>query len=185
MFLIAFDLATNTGIALGDTSATPTALSEILGEAGTHHGARFAQALRMTTNLILEHKPDAIVIEEPIAGGVKGDENRLKVLMGLRACIYAAGHLRKVKVFEYPVQTVRKHFIGRGNLTSALAKAETIARCGRLGWKVTDHNQADAMAVWDYARSRLTRMSTLPPNGLFENASQPNPAQPGTAQRRG
>lgn len=168
--LIAFDLATNTGIALGDVSGKPIGLSENLGDMGVHHGARFSQALRMATNLIVEHKPRWIAIEEPIAGGVKGDENRLKVLMGLRACIYGVAHMRKVPVYEYAVPTVRKHFIGQGNLTSAKAKDAVQRRCERLGWRAANHNEADAMAVWDYARSRLARVASPTPNGLFDHA---------------
>ncbi len=169
MKLIAFDLATQTGIAIGDTEGRPVGQSENLGEAGKPHGIRFTYALRMATNLILEQQPDWIAIEEPIAGGVKGDENRLKMLMGLRASIYIAAELRKIRVVEYPVQTIRKHFIGYGMLKSADAKSRTIARCMRLGWNPANHNEADAMAVWDLARARLTRSSTLPANGLFDH----------------
>lgn len=48
------------------------------------------------------------------------------------------------------VSTVRKHFIGIGNLTSAKAKAAVQDRCTQLRWPFEDDNQSDANAVWSW-----------------------------------
>jgi Holliday junction resolvasome RuvABC endonuclease subunit len=161
MILLAFDLASNTGVAVGDSSSRPICSSEQLGDTGASHGARFAQALVMTKRLILEHKPDFIIVEQAIASGAPGAASRVQLAMGLRACVYATCHFHHIKFREYPVQTIRKHFIGRGNLKRDAAKGETINRCKRLGWAIANDNEADAAAAWDLARARLVGHSSI------------------------
>ena len=168
MMIVALDLATVTGIAIGDTAGKPIGMTEQLGEVGGRHGARFTYALRLATNLILDFKPDLVVIEEPIAHGPVGDKNRLMMLMGLRSIVFCACDMRKIRVAEYPVNSIRSHFIGKASLPSAQAKAATMARCARLGWQAANHNEADAMAVWDLARSKMRHASSPTPNGLFD-----------------
>lgn len=176
--LLALDLATETGIAFGVAGGKPTGRTERLGEPGAPHGQRFAAAMRLATNLILEINPDYLVIEEPIAGGVKGSADRSKVLMGLRGAVFGIAHVRRTRVLEFSVASCRKHFIGHAGLPSAKAKAMTVDRCNRLGWNPANHNEADAMAVWDLARASLLGLATLPP-GLFDHEQLPN-EQPGT-----
>jgi Holliday junction resolvasome RuvABC endonuclease subunit len=168
MKILAFDLGTNTGVAIGDASERPLAHTERLGEAGQSHGARFAQALHMTRRLIEQHSPDLIAFEAPIAAGPKGAASRVQLSMGIRACIMAMAHLRSIETMEVPVQSIRKHFIGAGDLKREAAKQETIRRCRALGWHVVSDDQADACAVWDYARNSRTKISSPPPNGLFD-----------------
>lgn len=171
MKIIAFDLARKTGCAIGDASASPICHTEVLGEVGSRHGIKFAQVLYMTKRLILEHKPDFVVIEKPIATGVAGSENRVQLAMGYRACVMASAHLYQVKFHHYDVQDIRRHFIGRGDLRRDPAKAAVMRRCKQLGWNVSNDDEADACAVWDYARSRLANKSTMPQGGLFDDGN--------------
>lgn len=168
MKIVALDLATTTGIAIGDTAGKPVGQTEQLGDVGGLHGRRFAYAMRLTSDLIRDHKPDLVVIEEPIANGPVGDRNRLMMAMGLRGVVFAACSVRKVRVAEYSVNTVRKHFIGNGFIRSEPAKKATFERCVRLGWKPANFDEADAMAVWDLARSHYAKVTTPTPNGLFD-----------------
>lgn len=170
MKIIGLDLATATGVAIGDAHAKPLCHTERLGQQGKHHGQRFLQAQMMVARLIKQHQPDLIALESAIVSGVKGAETRAQMAFGLRACIMSVAFKSNIPVVEYPVQTIRKHFVGRGNLKRAEAKAATIARCTMLGWHVTNDNEADAAAVWEYARTVNKRVSTLPPNSLFEHA---------------
>lgn len=161
------DLGTNTGVAIGNASGSPVCHTERLGEPGDKHGPRFTQALRMTRRLIELHSPDYIVIETPIATGVVGSIDRVRLAMGLRACVFGIAHMNNVRVREYPVQTVRKHFLGKGNMKRGVAKAAAIATCKQLGWIVANDDEADACAVWDCARGQLRLAHALPANGLF------------------
>ena len=181
MKILAFDLATNTGVAFGGTSGVPIAMTYVLGDAGAKHGARFTELLIVTRKLIKQFEPDVIVIEEAIAGGAVGDKNRVRLAMGLRAIVLSAAFVANITTHELPVSTIRKHFIGQGNLPGEKAKQATVSRCERLGWPVRNDNEADALAAWDYARCRLVKTSTLPPNGLFEHAN--NRADPSAKSR--
>ena len=178
MKLLAFDLATNTGVAFGGTGGMPIAMTYVLGDSGSKHGQRFAELGLVTRRLIADFKPDHIAIEEAIAGGAPGDASRVKLAMGLRACVMAAGFVHDIKVTEHAVASIRKHFVGQGNLASDKAKAATIRRCERLGWRVRNDNEADALALWDFVRNGLTKSSTLPPNGLFDHAIEYQRSRP-------
>jgi Holliday junction resolvasome RuvABC endonuclease subunit len=170
MKILALDLATNTGVAIGNAHEKPLCSSERLGEAGDLHGARFLQAQYMLSRLIKKHHPDLIAIEAAIAGGVQGGQERVQLAMGLRACVMSVAHMHKTKVEEYAVQTVRKHFIGNAKLRRDAAKTATINRCQQVGWRVANDNEADAAAVWDYARTKRLKISTPPPESLFDHA---------------
>ena len=67
------------------------------------------------------------------------------------------------------MQSIRKHFIGRGDLKRDAAKARTMERCQRLGWQIANDNEADACAVWDFARAKLVGRSTI--GGLFDGGN--------------
>jgi Holliday junction resolvasome RuvABC endonuclease subunit len=171
MKILAFDPATAMGVAIGDAQDGPLCHTERLGEQGKHHGQRFLQSQIMTARLIKQHKPDLIALEQAIVSGVKGGEQRAQLAFGLRACIMSVAFKANIRVVEYPVQTIRKHFIGNGALKRNEAKSAVMIRCKQLGWHVTNDNEADAAAVWEYARTAERQISTLPPNGLFEHAN--------------
>lgn len=164
MRLLALDIATVTGVAVGETSGAPVCFSERLGEAGAPHGHRFSRMLEFTAWLIKRHDPEAIALEAAIAAGPAGGAERVQLAMGLRATVLAIAYRKRVRVYEYPVSAIRKHFIGRSGMKRAEAKKATLSRCAQIGWSVQNDNEADAAAVWEYSRARL-RLGTLPVNG--------------------
>lgn len=72
-------------------------------------------------------------------------------------------------------QAVTKFFTGQGSFPGktyaqrrAAKKRAVVARCHLLGWKVTDHNQADGCAILCYAEAKLfpeMRLSMKRPAG--------------------
>ena len=168
MKIMAFDLATVTGVAIGDSHSIPLCHTERLGQVGAPHGARLSEALYMTSRLIKQHQPDAIAIEAPVIAGVKGGQDRALLAIGLRSAVVMMAHMRGVRCVEYSVASIRKHFIGVGRLKRTEAKRRTMQRCKLLGWHVANDNEADAAAVWEFARLKLTNTFTPPPAGLFE-----------------
>lgn len=168
MKIIALDLATKCGVAIGCPGNAPVFSTEILGKAGEAHGARFAQAVRMMNRLIKEHEPDFIALEAPIGVHGGGSKKRPEVLMGLRACVMAVAHMRHVPFEQYEVRTIRKHFLGNGGLNRAAAKAAAIKRCQMLGWNPKNDDEADAGALWDYACALNSRAHSISTTPLFE-----------------
>lgn len=177
MIILALDLASVTGIAVGLPGGAPTAWSFDLG-AGRSEDHRFSQALVLTHKLIERHKPDLLAIEAPV-GGPKTSH----FLVGLVACVRGCAFNRKVRIESYNIAAIRKHFVG-GHVTSAAykhldpkrrknearkaGKNLVMNRCRQLGWQCDDDNAADAAALWDYAcalESRSHQITSIP--GLF------------------
>lgn len=158
MRVLALDLATTTGVTIGASGEAPRAWSVDLGR-GKTEDARFSNVLRLTQGLIREHKPDLIVGEAAI-GGPKSSA----YLIGLVACVRGAAFNFDVRYEPAYLSTVRKHFLGKSlttkhfpHLKPAAAKkaikAEVIKRCELLGWRPETDDEADAMAIWDWAQA--------------------------------
>lgn len=152
MKILALDIATKSGVAVGSAEGKPEFATEDFSDCGSQY-AKFSMARIWARNLIRQHEPDLLALEAPIVGG-GGMQNRALILIGMRACISAAAYDAGVKVEEYAVSTIRKHFLGSGRVKSKEAKAETIRMCEARGWKVQNDNEADAGAVWDLACAR-------------------------------
>lgn len=177
MIILAFDLASVTGVAVGQPGGKPIAWSVDLGKARSED-FRFSQALVLTHKLIEQHKPDLIAIEAPV-GGPKTSH----FLVGLVACVRGCAFNRRVKIESFNIASIRKHFCG-GHVTSAAyghldpkkrkgaaraaGKALVMQKCRLLGWDAEDDNAADACALWDAAcsqQSRSHQVATV--GGLF------------------
>lgn len=166
--IAAFDLATNTGIAVGDTSGSPTCMTEKLGTSADSHGKRGLQAMYMTRRIIEEWKPDLIAIERPIITSGREKMNTPFLLIGLRMVVHAVAELKHVRVADYSVQTARAHFIQAGNLGRAEAKSKVYDTCHMLGWRPANHDEADACAIWEAARVECKVSDMMPVDGLFK-----------------
>lgn len=169
--IIALDVATVTGIAVGVPGSKPTAWSVDLGKAKSED-FRFSKALVLTHDLISKHKPRLIALE-----GAVGGPHTSHFLVGLLACIRGCAFNRGIKIEVYPIGAIRKHFLGRApqvrdfpGLKHAQAKAQIKAqvmqRCRLLKWDVPDDDAADAAALWDFACA-TEGAQTIPSGGLF------------------
>lgn len=177
MIILALDVATVTGVAVGALGGSPNAWSIDLGQ-GKSEDYRFSQALVHTHRLIETYSPDLIAVE-----GAVGGPRTSHFLVGLLACIRGCACNRKIRVESYSVAAIRRHFVG-GHVTSAAyghlepkrrkaaarsaGKNLVMARCRQLGWQADDDNAADAAALWDYAcalESRSHQITSIP--GLF------------------
>ena len=174
--IIAFDLASKTGVAVGSPGSLPLLLTERLGVAGTTQDARFSACMTLCNRLIRLHQPGEIVIEKPITGKKERDHVSF-LLIGLRACVRAVAHLHGVPVNDHAVNSIRRHFIGQGNLSGAKAKPIVHQRCLQLGWKPDGPDAADAGALWDFAcsmRSRSHQLSTQNDGLLVQRGGNEN-----------
>lgn len=194
MKVLAFDLATSTGIAFGEVGGKPKAGSVSLGVSVRRKGEpadrasqeetdgrRYAKAISLCGNLTERFKPDLIAIEAPVGGA-----NASAFLIGLIACVRGEATRRGIRVVSYYPSTVRKHFLGKAltardfpGKNAAAAKKQikgvVIDRCRLLGWDVRDGDAADAAALWDFAcamESRSHQMTSL--QGMFSAKGQNN-----------
>ena len=156
MRIVALDVATRTGVCVGDSSADPKAWSVDIGKA-LSEDQRFSNILRLTHGLIEKHEPDMIVVEAFIGG-----KHASAFLIGLVACVRGCAANRGVKVVLVFPATVRKHFMGKAmtsrdfpGMKPAKAKIaikeRVMAQCRAIGWDVPDLDAADAAATWDWA----------------------------------
>lgn len=171
--ILALDVATRCGIAVGDTRSHPKAWSVDLGS-GRSEDHRFSECLRLTHGLIETHNPDLIVVEAFIGG-----KHASAYLIGLVACVRGCAANRSVKCEMVFPATVRKHFMGRAltsrdfpGLKQAKAKlaikGAVAERCRLLGWNVETGDEADACAIWDWACATYApRYQAKPLGGLF------------------
>ncbi len=188
MKILALDVATQTGIAIGSSGGKPKAWSVSLNEGLAMNiideepadrkmrldNGRFSNALRLTHGLIHTHKPDFIMIEAAI-GGPKASHYLIGLVANIRGCATNHGVLCR----GANLGAVRKHFLGRSygvkdfpHLKPAAAKAAikglVMDRCKLLGWEVEDDDSADACAIWDYAcATRAKGYQAKPLGGLF------------------
>lgn len=172
MIILSLDIATRTGVALGRAGQKPRAISIDLGK-GLSYGVRFANAIRYTDSLIRKHKPDLVVFEAAVGG-----DKRHPLLTGLAAAVQGQATVMQARVEPVAIASVRKHFLGR-HLTSKdyphlgqdearqAIKCEVMRRCQILGMPVRDDDEADAVAIFDYASFTYGRAQPAPPGELF------------------
>lgn len=171
MKILALDIATNTGIAIGSAGRDPQCWSVNLGE-GRSHGERFSNIYKLVQGLQDLHKPDITIAEAAIGG-----KNASAYLQGLISVAQAAsfgGRYRMVDVVA--PGTVRKHFIGKAYTSrdfpgmsqakGKIAIKELVkARAELLGWIIPDLDAADAAATWDWACVKYVKKHHAKPSG--------------------
>lgn len=169
--ILALDLATRTGFALGDRSGVVVSGSRLLPKTGDDVG-KFGRAFRdwLVTGL-RRHKPSRIVFEQPMLRGQATNLNTLRKLYGLA---FELEVIAGDKEFQIPVDEVNngdwiKHFLGAGNVPrdSDARKKAVFRMCGIRGWHVEDYDQADALGILDYTIACGSAEAALEATPLF------------------
>jgi hypothetical protein len=179
MIILALDLATNSGFAIGvPEEPMPIYGSVAFAKPGASVDAILGNAQVWLIETLKRERPDLIVYEKPLPNFRRiGQTNSnatliLNALPGiLRACAFNLGLYNKVR--DVTVLDVRNHFLGSCKLERKKAKALTIKICNGLGWKPQDDNAADALAIWNYQCSRLKPELALRATPLFMRKSIP------------
>ena len=179
MTLLALDLATSTGFAIGDPLAhrVVTPLEAAAGDNVKPVSGRFVVARPKTdlgpflvgfedwlTGIFDEHRVTQVVFEMPWIGAVKdprtdrcilsASQTTLRKLTGLAGMTEAVAHRRGLSeddIWEANNASVRKHFIGKGKGKRDELKRLTIEACQVRGWDPMTDDEADALALFDYA----------------------------------
>lgn len=169
--ILALDLATRTGFALGGINdRTLTSGSVAFGKPGAPPGAIFSRCRSWVADFVLTAKPTIVVFEQPLVPMFKvGQTNfsTIRILVGLAAIVEEQLYGSGIQVSEARVSDIRRHFIGTHKHGRAAAKSMTIMACRRLGWSPVDDNAADAMALWHYQASVLNPRLAIETSPLF------------------
>lgn len=155
--LLTLDVATTTGFAWGELGAIPKAGAITFTKKGVEpiDDDVWLAALRWLHPLLGTIQPDVVALEAPImssapAGGSNPHTQlRLSGLQAVMRTVIASALPSPARLVS--VQTVRKYFIGQGNLKGDIAKKLVKARCIELGWLepgLTGYDRSDAQAVW-------------------------------------
>ena len=190
--VLALDLASVTGWALGEPGSEPTHGTHRFAAKDASHEAVFYKCMLWTQETIIKHNPGLIVWESPLASnfGKKGETNidTTALLHGLPAIVGAIAYMYKIyDVRKAATSAIRQHFINC-NPKRAEAKPMVMEQCRAMGWEVEDDNEADALATWSYMCSLLEPKQAmrptplwLPPAGRARRAG----AFPGASSSRG
>lgn len=157
--LIAIDASTTaTGYAFGgpDDGSPKGGVWKLPGAEEHVFDTTLARAADSVSDLCRMLKAHHVVIEAPLM--IVGNQNSAHTamaLMQLTGAVRAAAKRAGADVHLVGVSTVRKHFVGKGNLKKSEAKGIVMERCLLLGWDIgSDNNRADAAAVWAWGMSR-------------------------------
>jgi hypothetical protein len=167
--ILALDLASVSGWAIGEPGGKPAHGSIRFAAKGASHEAIFANAFHWMSGMMLDNAPKLVVWEAPLPGFKSGKTTNdvTTVLFGLPAVIGAAAYIHNLyDCRKADTAAVRHHFIGC-NPKRAIAKPMVVRQCFAMGWEVADDNEADALATWSYMCALIEPRLALAPTPLF------------------
>lgn len=155
--ILALDLATQTGWAAGAPNTLPRYGSFRIEAGGKQSAATFARTI---DRLIREHHVELVFFEQPVMGS--GDKKfanfkSKRLLFGLTHTTEAVAQMAGCRVFEVPIATWRKHFLGNARYEREDAKRAAMTRARQLGYRPETEDEAEALGIWDYAASLKSR----------------------------
>lgn len=159
--ILGLDVASSMGVCDWTIGQKPIFYTERLGaedEEGFDAWRRkAARATRWVAGRLKVSPVDEIVIEAPVEGGLQGrtNANTTAVKFILLGALLGPMGLKDVRVVGARISTVRKHFIGHGNLKGDEAKRLVRKVCREIGWDCNNTDESDAGAVAHWRASEL------------------------------
>jgi hypothetical protein len=169
--LLALDIATNTGWACGNPLAHRVADGPLDiasgGEwpkpnsgvrracaAGASLGPALSGYAKMWGQVLERDRPTWVAYEAPIMGGKAANQGTVRLLNGMIGTIARMCFDMGIPPpIENSNASIKKHWTGSG----AAKKPDMVAAARARGWPVTDHNEADALALFDLVAARIQR----------------------------
>ena len=173
--ILGLDIATTTGFAHdlpGDAGIPAVGSLKLPSGTGGAHGAGFYAFAQWLDNIVLAKRPVLVAMEAPmhVAGGHASSrptqQNTIRVLMGLAAIAEYVCFARRTTLLEINIGTAKKYLAGNGRAD----KAAMMHACKIRGWPVTDDHQADAIALWAYAKASRDPKWSPKSTALFARA---------------
>lgn len=171
--ILALDLATVTGFACGSITTVIDHGSVRLPKTGEDVGLFLFHFRKWLTESIGRLEPDTIFFESPVLPG-RGKTSliTLRKLYSLAGLTELIAHDKAIDCREANTSDITTHFLGKSapRFGDARKKA-TVARCIERGWKVVDDNDADSLALLDYAFALIRPELALDATPLFGRAA--------------
>lgn len=163
--IYALDLATKTGFAIGAPGAKPRSGVVKLKDPEDEAARAMRNIGCFLRDQFTVETPDLVVYEAAMTSGAMLNHGNASVTADfawqLVGAVEAICGCYGVRTVPANVQTVRKHFTGRARYDSRKeAKRAVVQRCHLLGLMPrakNDDNQADALAIWNWAEARYGR----------------------------
>ena len=167
--ILALDLSTNVGFAFWSAAYGIKSGHWRIAPPATPIG-RFLQLYdAQLSERLAFFEPTIVVFEAPFVG-TKTSQDVARKLMGL-ACITEylclKEGLEESNIYEVNNASVRRHFCGKGKGARAEMKDRVMKPCRDRGWEPANDDEADSLAVLDYAVHCLRL-----PNGVPEAFSR-------------
>lgn len=148
MIVMALDISTKVGLAVGGATAKPIFTTYQLPKPSDpdDFGSRYDALDLYLGDQITVNKPDLIAFEAPIpprGQNIEATWPTIRLLIGLVAVAEMAAAHAGIDSFEVAVPTWKKSFTGSGRAD----KADVIAKCMRLGFRVATDHEADAIGI--------------------------------------
>ena len=163
--VFALDLARQAGYATGRPGAKPESGAMKLAPPKQGRDVVFGNLIALLNNQWRADRPAIVVCEAPLAldavAKLGNSQDLVRMTYGLHAIVGGMCARYGIRHEEVNVGSARKHFLGRARLGDREStKAAVVARCHLLGYMHPENhndNQADALAVWDWACAHLMR----------------------------
>jgi len=171
MKVLALDIATTTGFAIGPHDGEPRAGLACFGSRNAVSAEVFAKAQAWALEFMGAEKPDVVMLEAllpPTAMLNSTSRATRDRLCGLNAIMLACAKTCGAgEIASATVGDIRAHFIGDRTLKRRNAKAEVLSKCRELGWPAHCDDVGDALACWSYACALIEPRLALRTSPLF------------------
>lgn len=148
MAILALDLGTYTGWAVLNSDRTQTTSGSVSFESKRHEGAgmRFLQFRRWLDSFNSKHEVTEVYFEEVRR---HSGTTAAHIYGGFVATLTAWCEYYNIPYISVPVATIKKSATGKGNAN----KIAVIAAMRKAGYKPTNDNEADALALLSYVKA--------------------------------
>jgi len=157
--ILCLDIATDTGWAYGLPGDPAPVWGVWRFPAHVSRGAAGAALEDELEKKLDEYQPCRLVFEAPLPANLQTNAASAFMLIGMAFATESCAHRCEVPVFSRSSDTFRNAVIGRSHLHDdekrerprPTVKTRIVApRIAARGWKIPDHNAADAAVVWAY-----------------------------------
>lgn len=147
MIILALDLGTHCGWKIGNFEMNLSGVWDFGNSRFEGGGMRYVKFVKSLNELASTMKIEMVVYEE-VRRHLSTDSAH--VYGGLMATLtsWCEAQDPKLPYQSVPVQMIKKFATGKGNAS----KNDVIAAMQAMGHKPRDDNEADAMALWEYAQ---------------------------------
>jgi len=122
-------------------------------------GGRLASFENALIPFLEEHQPRVVVCEAPLPLPAQNDMRVCRQQLGLSAIAYKEAYRASAAAEEIDAITVRMAILGFARPRNGKIKEAVTAWCHSRGWRVPDHNAADACMIWEWRRRQVHQPS--------------------------